>query len=332
MNQKPNFNLSKKNKNFVTYVITAFNKKVHLHEVIKALSREGGNIKKEFILVDDGSSDNSIAIIKNLSNKLPGNLKIVRHKNLGASFSTNKAVKMANSYWIRLLDGDDLVTYKSTEYMLNLAKKNKQDFSYGLINEKPDDTFNFKTEYEMHDKKTGLKKFIKNCPANSSAILVSKIRYCKAGGCNENFISPDQMLFLRLFSKGGGVFLKRVVAITPGGSSKTRLSSQIKRSRYESILALINFCNENPNLEKIFIKLAFKRALSRANTYNKRLNNIYFSSYLFNYILSKFFVPKHYKKLMYNALKVFSGNTCERPNVWKTRAEKICVSNNFIRR
>jgi hypothetical protein len=35
---------------------------------------------------------------------------------------------------------------------------------------------------------------------------------------------------------------------------------------------------------------------------------------------------------MYNALKVFSGNSDERPKSWKTRAEKICVSNNSIRR
>ena len=153
-----------------------------------------------------------------------------------------------------------------------------------------------------------------------------------SGGCNENFISPDQVLFLRLFSKGQAVFLNQVVAILPSSQSKDRLSSQIKRSRYESILALINFCNENPNLEKTFIKLAFKRALSRANTYNKRLNNIYFSSYWFNYILSKFLVPKYYKKLMHNALKVFSGNLNERPKAWKTRSEKICVSNNSIRR
>ena len=178
----------------------------------------------------------------------------------------------------------------------------------------------------------GLKKFIKNCPANSSSILVSKKRYILSGGCNENFISPDQVLFLRLFSKGEAVFLKQVVAILPSNQSIDRLSSQIRRSRYESILALINLCNENPNLEKTYVKLAFKRVLSRANTYNKRLNNIYFSSHWFNYLLSKFIFPKFYKKLMYNALKVFSGNTIERPKSWKTSADKICISKNFIRR
>ena len=187
-------------------------------------------------------------------------------------------------------------------------------------------------EYIKQSRDEGLRKFIRNCPANSSSILVSKKRYIISGGCNENFISPDQVLFLRLFTTGTGVFLNQVVATLPSGQSNDRLSSQTKRSRYESILALINLCNENPNLEKIYTKLAFKRALSRANNYNKSLNNKFFSSHWLIYIMSKFFFPTFYKKLMYHSLKVFTGNKVERPKVWRTRAEKISVSNKFIKK
>ena len=327
-----NYNLEKKKLDFVSYIITAYNKRKYLQNVFQALAKEGGSHKREYIVVDDGSYDNTSIILKNFASKLPGKLIILKRGNLGASYSTNEAVTHASGYWIRLLDGDDNVTYKSTSKMLYLAHRYKVNFVYGLISENKAKINSMPFNHVQQSRDEGLRKFIKNCPANSSSILVSKKRYIMSGGCNENFISPDQVLFLRLFSAGTAVFLNQVVAILPSNQSKDRLSSQIKRSRYESILALINFCNENSNLEKIFTKLAFKRALSRANTYNKRLNNTYFSSYLFNYILSKFFVPKHYKKLMYNALKVFSGNSYERPKDWKTRAEKICVSNNFIRR
>ena len=327
-----NYNLEKKKLDFVSYIITAYNKRKYLQNVFQALAQEGGSHKREYIIVDDGSNDNTLIILKKFASKLPGKLIILKRGNLGASYSTNEAVTHASGYWIRLLDGDDNVTYKSTSKMLYLAHRYKVNFVYGLISEKKPNTNSMPFKHVQQSRNEGLKKFIKNCPANSSSILVSKKRYIMSGGCNENFISPDQVLFLRLFSEGAAVFLNQVVAILPSNQSKDRLSSQIKRSRYESILALINFCNENPNLEKTFIKLAFKRALSRANTYNKRLNNIYFSSHWFNYILSKILVPKYYKKLMHNALKVFSGNLDERPKAWKTRAEKICVSNNSIRR
>ncbi|MDA9708157.1 glycosyltransferase family 2 protein [Alphaproteobacteria bacterium] len=327
-----NYNLEKKKLDFVSYIITAYNKRKYLQNVFQALAKEGGSHKREYIVVDDGSYDNSSIVLKKFASKLPGKLIILKRGNLGASYSTNEAVIHASGYWIRLLDGDDNVTYKSTSKMLYLAHRYKVNFVYGLISEKKKYVNSMPFKHVKQSRDEGLKKFIKNCPANSSSILVSKKRYIMSGGCNENFISPDQVLFLRLFSKGEAVFLNQVVAILPSNQSKDRLSSQIKRSRYESILALINFCNENPNLEKNFIKLSFQRALSRANTYNKRLNNIYFSSCWFNYILSKFLVPKTYKKLMHNALKVFSGNLNERPKAWKTRAEKISVSNNSIRR
>ena len=327
-----NYNLEKKKLDFVSYIITVYNKRKYLQNVFQALAKEGGSHKREYIIVDDGSYDNTLIILKKFASKLPGKLIVIKRGNLGASYSTNEAVTYASGYWIRLLDGDDNVTYKSTSKMLYLAHRYKVNFVYGLISEKKSNINSMPFKHVKQSRDDGLKKFIKNCPANSSSILVSKKRYIMSGGCNENFISPDQVLFLRLFSEGAAVFLNQVVAILPSNQSKDRLSSQIKRSRYESILALINFCNENSHLEKIFIKLAFKRALSRANTYNKRLNNIYFSSHWINYILSKIFVPKYYKKLMYNSLKVFSGNSYERPKVWKTRAEKICVSNNTIRR
>ena len=327
-----NYNLEKKKLDFVSYIITAYNKRKYLQYVFQALAKEGGSHKREYIVVDDGSYDNTLIILKKFASKLPGKLIILKRGNLGASYSTNEAVTQASGYWIRLLDGDDNVTYKSTSKMLYLAQRYKVNFVYGLISEKKPNINSMPFKHIKQSREEGLNKFIKNCPANSSSILVSKKRYIMSGGCNENFISPDQVLFLRLFSVGGAVFLNQVVAILPSNQSKDRLSSQIKRSRYESILALINFCNENPNLEKTFIKLAFKRALSRANTYNKRLNNVYFSSHWFNYILSKFLFPKYYKKLMHKALKVFSGNLDERPKSWKTRADKICVSNNSIRR
>tara|TARA_B100001121_G_scaffold305940_1_gene324527 strand:+ start:51 stop:1055 length:1005 start_codon:yes stop_codon:yes gene_type:complete len=327
-----NYNLEKKKLDFVSYIITAYNKRRYLQNVFQALAKEGGSHKREYIVVDDGSYDNTSIILKKFATKLPGKLIILKRGNLGASYSTNEAVTYASGYWIRLLDGDDNVTYKSTAKMLYLAHRYKVNFVYGLISEKKPNINLMPFKHAKQSREEGLKKFIKNCPANSSSILVSKKRYIMSGGCNENFISPDQVLFLRLFSEGAAAFLNQVVAILPSNQSKDRLSSQIKRSRYESILALINFCNETPNLEKTFIKLAFKRSLSRANTYNKRLNNIYFSSYWFNYILSKFLFPKCYKKLMHNALKVFSGNLNERPKAWKTRADKLCVSNISIRR
>ena len=56
--------------------------------------------------------------MKKFAPKLPGKLIVLRRRNLGASYSTNEAITYASGYWIRLLDGDDNVTYKSTSKMV----------------------------------------------------------------------------------------------------------------------------------------------------------------------------------------------------------------------
>ena len=35
---------------------------------------------------------------------------------------------------------------------------------------------------------------------------------------------------------------------------------------------------------------------------------------------------------MYHSLKVFSGNSTERPRDWKTGADKTYIANNYLRR
>ena len=122
---------------------------------------------------------------------MPGELIILKRRNLGASYSTNEAVKIASGFWIRLLDGDDLVTYKSTKRMLYLANFYKVSFVYGLISEKKFKEYSNSFKYYKQSRSEGLKKFIRNCPANSSAILVSKKRFVISGGCNETFVSPE---------------------------------------------------------------------------------------------------------------------------------------------
>ena len=54
-----NYNLEKKNLDFVSYIITVYNKRKYLQNVFQALSIEGGSHKREYIVVDDGSLDNT---------------------------------------------------------------------------------------------------------------------------------------------------------------------------------------------------------------------------------------------------------------------------------
>ena len=113
-----------------------------------------------------------------------------------------------------------------------------------------------------------------------------------------------------------------MVARMPKNQSSVSLATQIRRSRYESILALIKFCEDNKDIDKNLKKFAFKRALSRAHNYNRLLNKRLFSSHLIRYFISKFYFPKNYINLMYSSLIVFTGKKHVRKKNWRTGFEK----------
>ena len=152
-----------------------------------------------------------------------------------------------------------------------------------------------------------------------------------SGGCDQTFVSPDQILFLRLFSSGKGVFLKEIVAKMPNINQIKVFLNKLRRSRYESILALIKFCEENNDSFKTLKKIAFKRALSRAHNYNRLLNKQFISIHYIKYLISKFYFPKNYINLMYDSLKVFTNTSYMRKKNWRTGFEKKLTSKIQIR-
>ena len=63
----------------------------------------------EFILIDDRSTDNSIAIAENLT-AMDDRIKLVKgDKNIGISFRLNQIIDMASGEYIVRMDADDLM-------------------------------------------------------------------------------------------------------------------------------------------------------------------------------------------------------------------------------
>lgn len=63
----------------------------------------------EVIAIDDGSTDNSLSILKELSKKWGEKLEVFHRKNHGLSSSRNFGIKKAKGDFIAFVDGDDFV-------------------------------------------------------------------------------------------------------------------------------------------------------------------------------------------------------------------------------
>lgn len=82
----------------------------------------------EMIIVNDGSKDNTLNVLKEYEKKSNGKIKIINNKkNIGLSASRNKAIAQAKGEYIVHLDGDDTLYNRNTLSRIN-ATIGKEDF------------------------------------------------------------------------------------------------------------------------------------------------------------------------------------------------------------
>src|SRR5580700_8370815 len=62
----------------------------------------------EFLIIDDGSTDDSLEIARRYE-KHHSRIRVISHENWGASDSLNDAVEQARGNWLFRMDPDDLM-------------------------------------------------------------------------------------------------------------------------------------------------------------------------------------------------------------------------------
>lgn len=308
----------------VSFIVTVFDKRCYLERVIAALARQTGRFEREFIFVDDGSSDGSAELIAELTRGWAERIVILRQANGGASAATNEGARHAAMPWLKLVDGDDVLIPGATARLIEAAGATGESLAYGELGtypfDDPDPSSRAAPPTPFAAERDGLARFIRNCPCNSSTILVTAERYWAVGGCDERLVSPDQALFLRLFATGGAAHIAAPVALAPDQAPR-RLSEQRRRSRYESVLALYYLVTEAKTLDRRHAALAYRRALSRARRFHRAHGGARLSRHLFDYCASLAHVPAAPGPAIYRSLGAFTedGST-ERPAAWRPGA------------
>ena len=82
----------------------------------------------EIIIINDGSTDNSLEIVENYS-KEHANVVFYSHENQGVVATRNKLLKHAKGTYIYFLDADDYLAHNSFGVILEFALKNDIDIT-----------------------------------------------------------------------------------------------------------------------------------------------------------------------------------------------------------
>ena len=114
------------NRNFISVILPFYNAKAYLKSAIQSVL-EQSHKHWELIMVDDGSTDNSILIAKKYTdNKKIFLLQHPKAVNKGVAESRALAIRFSKGYYVSFLDSDDLYTPVKLETCLNAFVDNPE--------------------------------------------------------------------------------------------------------------------------------------------------------------------------------------------------------------
>lgn len=188
----------------ISVLMTAYNSEKYIESAIRSILLQSYT-KIEFVIVNDGSTDNTLDIVRNYSIKYP-NIKLINQENKGIAAAANVGLKECSGKYIARMDSDDLCHPNRIEKEVDFLEKNAQFSAVSSwLTRFFMETNTFKTLKFAQDS-AELKAImpfdnpIPHAPALIQADILKRIGY------DEKFnIAEDYNMWYHIFKEGGCV-------------------------------------------------------------------------------------------------------------------------------
>ena len=106
----------------ISVIMPVYNAELYVKEAIESILSQTYK-DFEFIIINDGSTDQSFNIIQDFAKK-DNRIKIITRKNQGLIYSLNEGIKKAQGKYIARMDADDISLPERLEKQLEFMEKN----------------------------------------------------------------------------------------------------------------------------------------------------------------------------------------------------------------
>lgn len=180
---------------------------------------------KEIVIVDDGSTDNSVEVIQKWIDKNGSQIpvKLISRPNKGLSISVNELLDNLNGPIIALLASDDALCNNSLSKRLKVLQQTKKmlvvgDCSvideHGVITHKSWMKDVMKIDVDLYSTEEGIMKEVLVKPASSGSLLfMDKNIYKKIGRYPKNFHAEDWFFYQRCAAAREMVYIDEIVSL-----------------------------------------------------------------------------------------------------------------------
>lgn len=182
----------------VTVITVVFNQKKHIQSSIESVLNQSYN-NLEYIIIDGGSTDETIDVIKKYSDKIS---KYISEPDQGIYYAMNKGISLATGDIIGFLNADDFYSDKSViKKVVDAFKNNSVDSCYGdILYVKRNDITTITRNWKSGE--FSIEKFKRGWFPPHPTFFVKRNIYNKFGRFNTTFkFSSDVELMIRFLCK-----------------------------------------------------------------------------------------------------------------------------------
>lgn len=302
--------------NLVSICMPVYNGGKYLRECLESVIRQT-YVKVEVLVVDDGSSDDSITIAEEFV-RIDSRVRLViNQKNLGLVGNWQKCIGLATGKWIKFLFQDDLMQPQCVEKMLAACIQHNSQVCICsrefLIEDSASVTlkkFFFEEVYRLEDKypqsvyltpdtiaALAVENLFTNFIGEPIAMLFNKTLVQQYGNYNEDLVQlVDYEFALRVCLNVGAYFLpQRLVSFRVHSSSESNNqannSLKVLKSRFLEPLLMYHEYSFNPHfkrLRKVYDVSAKKMLRDAMHFYRYRAGDFVVPAEIKKWLLKKY--------------------------------------------
>ena len=258
----------------VSYVVPVYNKRPFLPAMLAGLKAQRGDFTREFIFVDDGSSDGSGQLLSELTGGWP-DVRILTQPNRGPAVATNRGLAAARLALIKLVDGDDVLLPDATLLLREMLRQYPQAVvAYGRVVRYVAEAEAL-AQLEVAATRTpptrleaALPILLRQTNIGPTDCLIRAEAVNAVGGCDPRVFTQDYSLFLRLATQGPFVATDAVVGLSPLEATE-RINDGGPQVLHDCNLTLLYFLRDHP-MPATLTGPAIRRALTRALLWARR--------------------------------------------------------------
>lgn len=151
----------------LSIILPVYNQQKCIEYCIKSLLNQGVNDVAEAIFVDDGSTDETLSILRRYEELHPTFIKVISKRNGGVSSARNVGIESAKGEWLLFVDPDDFLAPNTLSFILD--KYDREDIDvirFGV---------NLTEGYDLWDVPIALNDEIQFCGSTKDYVKIYEI-------------------------------------------------------------------------------------------------------------------------------------------------------------